>query len=223
MAKQLGVEISQRPAAVLVADDDAATRADLVRLLAGDERFGRCASAADAVEAVRFATRLQPDLCLLDIRMPGDGIAAAWQITARLPSTGVVMLTAARDDRDLFAALRAGARGYLRKDLPADEIRPALHAVLDGGAALSGELVARLVEEFRDRAPRRRALVQDELGAHLTSREWEVLDLLREGLTTGAIAKRLFVAEVTVRSHAAAIVRKLRVPDRQSAIRLFQP
>jgi two-component system, NarL family, nitrate/nitrite response regulator NarL len=223
LAKQVGVEISQRSAAVLVADADAATRADLERLLAADERFELCASAADAVEAVRLATRLRPDLCLLDIRMPGDGIAAAWQITARLPSTRVVMLTASRDDRDLFAALRAGARGYLPKDLPADEIRPALHAVLEGEAAMPGRLVARLVEEFRDRAPRRRVVVQTDGGPRLTSREWEVLDLMREGLTTGAIARRLFVTEVTVRSHAAAIVRKLRVPDREAAVRMFQP
>ena len=223
MTKQSSVEISQRSAAVLVADDDAATRADLEDLLAADDGFELCASAADAVEAVRLATRLRPDLCLLDIRMPGDGIAAAWQITARLPSTRVVMLTASRDDRDLFAALRAGARGYLPKDLPAEEMRPALHAVLDGEAALPGALVARLVEEFRDRAPRRRALVQSEPGPRLTSREWEVLDLMRDGLTTAAIAKRLFVAEVTVRSHAAAAMRKLRAPDREAAIRLFQP
>jgi two-component system nitrate/nitrite response regulator NarL len=226
LAKQVSVEISQRSAVaarVLLADDDAATRAGLEDLLAADDRFELCASAADAVEAVRLATRLRPDLCLLDSRMPGDGIAAAWQITARLPSTRVVMLTASRNDRDLFAALRAGALGYLPKDLPADEIRPALRAVLDGEAALPGALVARLVEEFRDRAPRRRALVQSDAGPRLTSREWEVLDLMRAGLTTRAIAKRLFVAEVTVRSHAASIVRKLRVPDRDAAIRLFQP
>jgi two-component system, NarL family, nitrate/nitrite response regulator NarL len=226
LAKQVSVEISQRSAVaarVLIADDDAAQRADLVCLLAPDARFGLCISAADAVEAVRLATRLHPDLCLLDPRMPGDGIAAAWQITACLPSTGVVMLNASDDDRDLFAALRAGARGYLPKDLPAEEIRPALHAVLDGEAALPGALVARLVEEFRDPAPRRRALVQSEPGPHLTSREWEVLDLMRAGSTTAEIAKRLFVADVTVRSHVAAIVRKLRVPDRESAIRMFQP
>jgi DNA-binding NarL/FixJ family response regulator len=226
LAKQLSVEISQRSAAaarVLIADDDSLMRAYLERLLAGDDGFEVCAEAADAVEAVRLATRLRPDLCLLDIRMPGDGIAAAWQITARLPSTRVVMLTTSGDDRDLFAALRAGVRGYLPKDLPADEIRPALRAVLDGEAALPGALVARLVEEFRDRAPRRRALLQSESGPRLTSREWEVLDLMRSGLTTRAIAKRLFVSEVTVRSHAAAAVRKLRAPNRKAAIRMLQP
>jgi two-component system, NarL family, nitrate/nitrite response regulator NarL len=224
LTKQVSVEISQRsaaPAQVLLADDDAATRAGLEDVLAADQRFEVCGSAADAVEAVRLATRLRPDLCLLDIRMPGDGIAAAWQITARLPSTRVVMLTTSRDDRDLFAALRAGARGYLPKELPGDEIRPALHAVLDGEAALPGALVTRLVEEFRDRAPRRRALVQSEPGPRLTSREWEVLDLMRNGLTTAAIAKRLFVAQVTVRSHAASAVRKLRAPNREAAIRML--
>jgi two-component system, NarL family, nitrate/nitrite response regulator NarL len=225
LAKQVGVEISQRHAVaarVLLADDDAATRAGLEHLLAVDDRFELCASAADAVEAVRLATRLRPDLCLLDIRMPGDGIAAAWQITARLPSTRVVMLTASRDDRDLFAALRAGARGYLPKDLPADEMRPALRAVLDGEAALPGALVARLVEEFRDRAPRRRALVQSEPGPRLTSREWEVLDLLDEGLKTRDIAARLFISETTVRRHVSSVLKKLQVEDRNAAVLLVR-
>jgi DNA-binding NarL/FixJ family response regulator len=211
------------PTRVLIADDHAPTRFDLERVLAADDRFEVCAVAADAAEAVRHATRERPDLCLLDVRMPGGGIAAAWQITARLPATRVVMLTVSADDHDFFGALRAGASGYLPKGLPADRIPATLCAVMAGEAAMPGALVARLVDEFRDRAPRRRSLLQDDSAPRLTSREWEVLDLMRAGLTTGAIARRLFVAEVTVRSHAASVVRKLRVPDREAAVRMFQP
>jgi DNA-binding NarL/FixJ family response regulator len=211
------------PARVLVADDHAPTRTDIKRVLETDGRFVVCALAADAPEAVRCATRERPDLCLVDIRMPGSGIAATWQITARLPATRVVMLTVSHDDRDLFAALRAGASGYLLKDQPAEQIPSALSAVREGEVSMPGALVARVVEEFRDRAPRRRALLHVGSGPRLTSREWEVLDLMRAPLTTGEIGRRLFISEVTVRSHVASIVRKLRVPDREAAIRLFQP
>ena len=165
--------------------------------------------------------RLRPGLCLLDIRMPGGGIAAAWEITARLPETKVVMLTVSRDDDDLFAALRAGASGYLLKDLEPDRLADALEEVLTGDAAIPGALVARLVSEFRERGPRRRAVLTGAPDGHLTSREWEVLELLRERRSTSEIAERLFVSQATVRSHVAAILRKLRVPDREAAVQLF--
>jgi DNA-binding NarL/FixJ family response regulator len=127
-----------------------------------------------------------------------------------------------RSDEDLFAALRAGVSGYLLKDMPFEEIGDELARVLEGRVALPPELVARLVEEFRDSAPRRRALLGQGAGVQLTSREWQVLDLLRQGLNTSDIARRLFVSPATVRSHVAAVLRKLRVPDRDAAIRLFE-
>jgi DNA-binding NarL/FixJ family response regulator len=132
------------------------------------------------------------------------------------------MLTVSRSDEDLFAALRAGASGYLLKDMPFEDIGDELVHVLDGRVALPPELVTRLVEEFRDSAPRRRALLGQRVGAQLTSREWQVLDFLRQGLATNEIAKRLYVSPATVRSHVAAVLRKLRVPDREAAIRLFE-
>jgi DNA-binding NarL/FixJ family response regulator len=132
------------------------------------------------------------------------------------------MLTVSRSDEDLFAALRAGASGYLLKDMPFDSIGDELAGVLEGRVAMPPELVARLVEEFRDSAPRRRALLGQGAGAQLTSREWQVLDFLRQGLATNEIARRLFVSPATVRSHVAAVLRKLRVPDREAAIALFE-
>ena len=162
-------------------------------------------------------------MCLLDVRMPGGGVAAAWEISARLPDTKIVMLTVSRDDKDLFAALRAGASGYLLKDVAPDRLADALESVLSGESALPGSLVARLVAEFRYRGPRRRTPVSAEgTGAQLTSREWQVLELMRQGLTTAQIARRLVVSPATVRSHVAAILRKLRVPDREAALKLFE-
>jgi two-component system, NarL family, nitrate/nitrite response regulator NarL len=211
-----------RPARVLVADDHAPTREDVRTALNADERFAVVAVAADAAGAVQAAVRERPDLALLDMRMPGSGAAAAWEITARLPDTRAVMLTISRTDDDLFAALRAGASGYLLKTMPLDAIGDELAEVLAGHVAMPPELVSRVVEEFRDSAPRRRALLTRSVGAQLTSREWQVLDLLRQGLATAEIARRLFVTPATVRSHVAAVLRKLRVPDREAAVRLFE-
>jgi len=210
------------PARVLVADDHAPTREDVRGAVEADPRFTVVALAGDAAEAVQAALRERPDVALLDMRMPGGGAAAAWEITARLPGTRAVMLTVSRTDEDLFAALRAGASGYLLKDMPFEELGDELSDVLEGRVALPPELVSRLVEEFRDSAPRRRALLGQSGGAQLTSREWQVLDFLRQGLSTSEIARRLFVSPATVRSHVAAVLRKLRVPDRESAIRLFE-
>jgi two-component system, NarL family, nitrate/nitrite response regulator NarL len=209
-------------ARVLVADDHAPTREDIRAAVEADARFTVVALAREAADAVQAAVRERPDVALLDVRMPGSGAAAAWEITARLPSTRAVMLTVSRSDEDLFAALRAGASGYLLKDMPFESIGDELAGVLEGRVALPPELVARLVEEFRDSAPRRRSLLGQRGGAQLTSREWQVLDYLRQGLATGEIARRLYVSPATVRSHVAAVLRKLRVPDRDAAIRLFE-
>jgi DNA-binding NarL/FixJ family response regulator len=211
--------VSVEIARVLLADDHVPTRDDIRQTLEAHGRFHVCAVASDAAEAVEAAARERPDLCLLDIRMPGNGIAAAWEITARLPETKVVMLTVSRDDDDLFAALRAGASGYLLKDTDPSRLPHALEDVLSGEAAIPRALVARLVGEFRDRGPRRRAVLSSE---PLTSREWEVLELLRREHSTAEIAERLVLSQATVRSHVAAILRKLRVADRAALVKHFE-
>jgi DNA-binding NarL/FixJ family response regulator len=207
------------PIRVLIADDHPPTRADVRAALEQDGRFVICAEVADAPAAVQAAVNERPDLCLLDIRMSGSGISATREITSRMPDTKVVMLTVSRDQDDLFNAIRAGASGYLLKDTDPARLPHALHDVLQGEAAIPRWLVTRLVSEFKDHGPRRRKVVS-EAGYDLTSREWEVLDLLRQGLSTAEIAKRLFVSRVTVRTHVAAILKKLQVPDRESLRRL---
>lgn len=163
----------------------------------------------------------RPDVALLDINMPGNGIVAAGEITSRLPNTAVVMLTVSRDDDDLFAALRAGAAGYLLKDTDPDRLPMALLGVLRGEGALPRTLVARLVEEFRGRG-KRRLTIRGKRNVELTPKEWEVLESLRDGLSTEEIAERLYVSPVTVRSHVSAILKKLKVPDRAAAVELLE-
>lgn len=167
------------------------------------------------------AKRHRPDLCLLDIRMPGNGVAAAAEITARLPDTAIVMLTVSHDDDDLLNALRAGASGYLLKDTEWDRFVAALKGVLAGEAAMDPRLVARLIDEFRDRGLRRRRLLRQR-GAGLSPREWQVLELLAEGLSTAEIAERLLISQVTVRRHVSRLLESLRVPHRDAAVRLFR-
>jgi DNA-binding NarL/FixJ family response regulator len=208
------------PARVLIADDHPATRAG-VRAAVDGKGFIVCAEAADGPSAVKAALRERPDICLLDIHMPGSGIKAAAEISAALPATAIVMLTISREDDDLFDALRAGACGYLLKDTNPERLPHALNGVLAGESALPRVLVTRLVEEFRARGRRRRLPALTERGIQLTAREWEVLDLLRQGRSTAEVAKALSVSGVTVRTHVASILRKLRVPNRQAAIRLL--
>ena len=206
---------------VLVADDHAPTRAG-VRDVLERSGFAVCADVASGPAAVEAALAEKPEVCLLDIRMPGGGIAAAAEIAGALPDTRIVMLTVSRDDADLFDALRAGACGYLLKDVDRAELPAALRGALAGEAPLPANLVARLIEEFRERGRRKRLLLRGNPGVQLRNREWEVLELLREGLSTAEIAQRLFIAEVTVRTHISSILKKLRVPDRESAVQLLE-
>ena len=203
---------------VLIADDHPPTRAGVRLSLESSGRFEVCGEASAAAAAVTAAAELRPDVALLDIHMPGSGINAARDIAAACPEAAVVMLTVSRDDADLFAALRAGARGYLLKDIDPDRLANALEGVVNGEAALPRGLVARLMDEFRDRE-QSRGRREGPLG-QLTDREWETLDLMRQGLSTNEIAGRLSVTPVTVRTHVSAILRKLQVGTRADAVRL---
>jgi DNA-binding NarL/FixJ family response regulator len=212
-----------RPLRVLIADDHPPTRDDVRRALEHDERFAVCAEAADAAEAVRAAVREQPDICLLDIRMPGGGLAAVWEVAARLPETKIVMLTVVDDEADLFAALWAGAAGYLLKTMNMDRLPAALAGVYAGEAAMHRALVARVLKRFQSGEPRRRRpFTRATAQQRLTSREWEVLDLLAQGLSTAEIARRLVISASSVRVHIVAVVRKLGVSDRAAAVDLFR-
>jgi DNA-binding NarL/FixJ family response regulator len=204
---------------VLLVDHSAHTHNGL-RTLLDELGFEVCAEAADAHEAADAVRRQRPDVCLLDIDLPGDAVAAVEMIISEVPETAVVVMTASEDEADLVRALRAGASGYLLKHSdPASLLPLTLRAVVSGEVALPRSLVSRLIDGIDEHAQLRRHLL--ELGVALTHREEEVLGLLCDRLTTAEIAGRLFVSQVTVRTHVASIVRKLRVSDRAGVIRLL--
>jgi two-component system, NarL family, nitrate/nitrite response regulator NarL len=212
---------------VLIAEGQAPARASLRRALTADARFQICAEIDNAAGAVAAAVRERPDVCVLDVQLPGSGLSVAWEISARLPRTKIVMLTTSDDDCELFAALRAGAEGYLLKTAEFDHMPGLLAGVCAGEA--------RLLRHFRTREPRwRRPVGLSPAGSqadgfdsgspnpHLTSREWEVLHLLSEGMSTAQISRNLMISSSAVRVHITAIVRKLGVPDRAAAVQVLR-
>jgi DNA-binding NarL/FixJ family response regulator len=206
---------------VVIADDHPATRLGVrISLIRGG--FDVVGEAGDAAGAVRAVLRTQPDVCLLDIRMPGGGINAAASIASEAPSTSIVMLTAYARTDDVMAALRAGAVGYLPKDTRPDRLPAALSGVLKGEAALPRALVGMVLNEFRDfTAPAEDPIRVGEI--ELSTRESEVLRLLRSGLTTAEVGRALSLSPVTVRRHISAGVAKLGVGDRHAALRAIEP
>jgi DNA-binding NarL/FixJ family response regulator len=207
-------------ARVVLADDHPQMRAHVREALEAGG-FDVCGEAANAGQAVEMARSCRPDVILLDIHMPGNGIVAAREVSTQLPETAVVMLTQSRNDRDLFDALRAGASGYLQKDMDAERLPDALRGVLAGEAAIPRTLVAQILDEFRSPGIRRFSRKSKAAG-RLTSREWEVMELLSEGESTDTVAERLFISPTTVRVHLSSVLRKLRVKDRQSAFNLLR-
>ncbi len=205
--------------AVVIADDHPRLRAQVRKAL----ELGGCTvvgEASSADEAVRLTLDLKPDVTLLDIHMPGNGISAARRISEGEPGTAVVMLTQSADDDDIFDALRAGASGYLLKAMDPTTLGDKLRGVLEGEAAMPPKLVARVLEDFRE--PTRRLSRRPSFAARLSSREWEVMELLRSGKSTEEVAKQLFLSPTTVRVHVSSVLRKLAVKDRESAFKLLR-
>jgi DNA-binding NarL/FixJ family response regulator len=215
----LAIDVSSsQPLRVLIADEDVPARAGVRRALE-EEGFVVSAEEDTGPGAVAAALRDPPDVCLLEVEVPG-GIEAAAAIRSRLSDTQVVMLSGSDSDDDLFDALQAGASGYLLKGMDPARLGPTLAGVLRGEAALPRELTARLILEFRARGRRGNAGLVRRRKDELTEREWDVLDCLCEGLTSRAIAERLFITQTTVRRHVGSILAKLGVPSRQAAVDL---
>ena len=213
---------SPRKLSVLIADDHAPTRHDVRRALQ-TRGFRVCAEARNAAQAIQLALETKPDICLLEVHMPGGGVAAAWEISARLPTTKIVMLTESDEDADFFGALRAGAVGYLLKDIDVRGLARALRDVAEGRPAIPRALVARIVTHVRSNDPRfRTTAVAVDHGQRLTSREWDVLAALAEGLSTREIARRLQLTPGGARAHVSVIVHKLGVANRDDAVAVFR-
>jgi NarL family two-component system response regulator LiaR len=194
---------------VLIADDHAVVRQGLRTFLALQDDVEVVAEAADGEEAVAAAARLAPDVALMDLVMPAlDGIAATRRLREVSPATRVIVLTSFLDDDKLLPAVRAGAAGYLLKDVEPAELVRAIRTVHAGGALLDPAVTGRVLAEVaRGGQP----------DGDLTAREREVLALLAEGLANKAIAFRLGIAEKTVKAHVSAILAKLGVSDRTQA------
>jgi DNA-binding NarL/FixJ family response regulator len=205
---------------ILLADDHAQLRSMIGEMLE-DSGFSVCGQAATANSAVDLALELKPDVAILDIRMPGDGIAAARRIAADLPSTRVLMLTVSADSDDVLDALQAGAHGYILKGTSPEGIIEAVRAVSEGSGVIAPSVAPTVLQEVR-RARDRHLRTPEGSSVQLTEREWDILNALDRGESTTEIAAAMYVAPVTVRSHITALTRKLRVKDRDAAVTLYR-
>lgn len=201
---------------LLIAEDETVVRMALAQLLAAEEDIEVVAQAGDGEASVALARKHKPDVILMDLNMPKmDGIAAARQIKQERPECGIVVLTIHHDDEHLFAAIKAGASGYVLKEAPPEQTVEAIRAAARGEGFLGPSLVGRVLEEF-SRVGRLRAAAK-EVFAELTRREMEVLELLGKGLRNKDIAERLYLSEKTVKNHISSIFMKLQVNDRTEA------
>jgi len=198
---------------VLVADDEELFRRGLRTVLDSEPGF-TCAEAADGVQAVACTADLAPDVVLMDVRMPNmGGIEAAARIREEAPSTRVIMLTASDDDDDLYAAVRAGANGYLLKDSSFDTVVEGVRAVARGESLINPSMATKLMAEFAAMAEGR----PTESTARLSDRELDVLRLVAQGRTNREAAAALNLSENTVKNHMANILDKLHLRSRVEA------
>jgi DNA-binding NarL/FixJ family response regulator len=200
---------------VVVVDDHPMFREGLASMLATVPDTEVVGQAADGDEAVRLAAELEPDVVLMDLHMPGlNGLEATQRIRARHPDVKVLVLTMLDDDDSVFAAVRAGAHGYLLKEAAREDVIRALDGVAAGQAVLDPNVAQRVLAAVT------RPVAAPDAGAfpYLTQREREILDLLARGLTNAVIAQRLFLSEKTVRNHVSNIFAKIHARDRAEAV-----
>ena len=203
---------------VLIADDQALVRTGFTMILDATPDIEVAGEAADGAAAVTMARALRPDVILMDVRMPGtDGITATGQVTAELPGVRVLILTTFDLDDYVHAGLRAGASGFLLKDVPAPDLIAAIRTVAAGDSVLSPSTTRRLIERFVPLIATAAAPPEDSL-ASLTSREKEVFALVAQGRSNKEIADALFLSEGTVKVHVSRVLGKLGLRDRVHAV-----
>lgn len=202
---------------VLLVDDQELVRVGLRRILHPEEGFDIVGECSDGSEVISAVVRHRPDVVVMDIRMKNvDGVAATAELRAKTDHPPVLMLTTFDDDELLSAALRAGAAGFQLKDAPAEDIIRATREVAQGGAWLDPSVTGRVLQSYRDgRGP---TSARDAKVDELTPRELEVLQLVAKGATNAEIAEKLFISEVTVKTHISHILTKTQSRDRAAAI-----
>jgi len=206
------------PIRVLVVDDHALFRRGLEMVLAQEPDIEVVGEAGDGAEAVALATSSTPDIVLMDVRMPRrGGIDATTAIKSAVPSAKIIMLTISDEEGDLYDAIKAGAMGYLLKEIPIDEVAVAVRAVHGGQSLISPSMASKLLTEFASMV--RQSDERQPLDSpRLTDREMEVLRLVAKGLNNRDIAKQLFISENTVKNHIRNILEKLQLHSRMEAV-----
>lgn len=203
---------------VLIVDDHALFRRGLQMVLEGESDIDVVGEAADGHEAVELAERTTPDVVLMDVRMPRrSGIEATRAIKDTLPSARILMLTISDEEADLYEAIKAGASGYLLKEISIDEVAAAVRAVHKGQSLISPSMASKLLNEFAAMVKRQDERTQVP-GPRLTERELEVLRLVAKGMNNRDIGAELFISENTVKNHVRNILEKLHLHSRMEAV-----
>jgi DNA-binding NarL/FixJ family response regulator len=204
---------------VLIVDDQSLVRAGFRMILDAESDIEVVGEAADGLEAVIAARDTEPDVILMDVRMPNiDGLEATRRLLdGKTEGPRILILTTFDLDEYVYEALRAGASGFLLKDTPPEQLVEAIHVVAGGDALLSPSITRRVIEEFVSHPPDSLRKPPEELD-ELTVREFEMLRFLARGLSNAEIAKEAFVSETTVKTHVARILMKLRLRDRVQAV-----
>lgn len=212
-----GTEPDQ-PIRVVIVDDHALFRRGLENVLAAEPDLAVVGEAEDGVDAVALVASLAPDVVLMDVRMPrASGIEATRQIRLSQPNTKIVMLTVSDDEEDLYESVKAGANGYLLKEVSIEEVADAVRSVARGHSLISPSMASKLLHEFNELSRRADERMKS-ASPRLTGRELEVLKLVAKGLSNREISSELFISENTVKNHVRNILEKLHLHSRMEAV-----
>src|SRR5690349_8053942 len=204
------------PIRVIIVDDQELFRRGLTMLMDAESGLDVVGEAGDGATGIELASRVAPDVVLLDVRMPKrSGIEACVAIKETVPSAKIIMLTVSDEEADLYEAVKSGASGYLLKDSSIEEVAQAVRVVSDGQSLISPSMAVKLIDEFKQMSRPERSQVP---GLRLTERELEVLRLVAKGMNNREIAKQLYISENTVKNHVRNILEKLQLHSRMEAV-----